>query len=68
MKATLDRLPKESAEKDAQIKRPSDQIAKLTKKLKKKFSEASNNSSGTEDSDKESHHSEESDNDRRTAP
>ena len=65
MKAILDRLSKESAEKDAQIKRQNDQIAELTKKLEKKFSEASNKGSGAEDSDKESHHSEESDNDRK---
>jgi len=65
MKATLDRLSKESAEKDTQIKRQNDQIAKLTKRLEKKFSEASNKGSGAEDSDKESHHSEESDNDRK---
>jgi len=66
MKATLDRLSKESAEKDAQIKRQNDQIAELTKRLEKKFSKTSNKGSGTKDSDKESHHSEESDNNRKT--
>ena len=53
MKASLDRLSKESAEKDAQIKRQNDQIAELMKKLEKKSSEASNKDLGTEDSDKE---------------
>jgi len=61
MKATLDRLSKESAEKDAQIKCQNDQIAELMKKLKKKSSKASNKCSDAEDSDKESNHSEESD-------
>ena len=37
----------------------------MTKRLEKKFSEASNKGSGAEDSDKESHCSEESDNDRK---
>jgi len=36
MKATLDRLLKESAEKNAQIKRQSRQIVNLTKKLEKR--------------------------------
>ena len=36
------------------------------KKLEKKFSEASNKGSGVEDSDKDSHHSEESDNECKT--
>ena len=65
MKATLDRLSKESAEKDAQIKRQNDQIAELMKKLEKKSSEASNKGSGAEDSDKESSHSEEYDDERK---
>jgi len=43
MKAMLDRIPKETAEKDAQIKRQSEKIAALIKKLEKKSSEASNN-------------------------
>jgi len=61
MKATLDRLSKESAEKDAQINRQNEQIAKLMKKLEKKSSEASNKGSGDEDSDKESNRDEDSD-------
>ena len=61
MKATLDRLLKESPEKDTQIKRQNDQIVELMRKLEKKSFEASNKGSGTEDSDKESKHSEESD-------
>jgi len=60
MKATLDRLSKESVEKDAQIKHQNDQIIEPMKKLEKKFFEASNKGSSTEDSDKESNHSEES--------
>ena len=35
MKVALDRLSKESAEKDTQIKLQNDQIAKLMKKLEK---------------------------------
>jgi len=66
IKATLDRLSKESAEKEAQIKCQNDQIAELTKRLEKKFSEASNKGSGAEDSGKESHHSEDSDNNRKS--
>ena len=58
MKATLDRLSKESAEKDALIKRQNDQITELMKKPEKKSSEAFNKGSSTEDSDKESNHSE----------
>jgi len=50
MKATLDRLPKESAEKDAQIKCQNEQIAELMK-LKKKSSEASNKGSNDKDFD-----------------
>jgi len=65
MKATPDRLSKDSAEKDAQIKRQNDQIVELTKKLEIKFSETSNKVSGAEDSNKESNHSEESVNDRK---
>jgi len=65
MKVTLDRLSKESAEKDAQIKRQNEQIAELTERLEKKFSEASNKGLGAADSDKESHHNEESDNDHK---
>ena len=56
IKATLDRLSKESAENDAQIKHQNEQIAKLTKKLEKKSSEASNKDSGVDDFDKEPNH------------
>jgi len=61
MKATLDRLSKESAEKDAQMKRQSKQIVELTKKLEKKSSEASNKHPSYEDSDKKSNCNEEFD-------
>jgi len=61
MKATLDRLSKESVEKDAQIMCQNDQIAELIKKS----SEASSKGSGAEYSDKESNHSEESDDKRK---
>ena len=53
MKATLNWLSKESAEKDAQIKCQNEQITELTKKLEKKSSEAPNKDSGDEDSDNE---------------
>jgi len=65
MKANLDSLSKQSVEKDAQIKCQNDQIAELIKKLEKKSSEASNKGWGTEDSDKESNHSKESDDERK---
>ena len=45
---------------------PEYQIAELMKKLEKKSSEASNKGLGAEDSDKESNHSEESDDERTT--
>jgi len=61
MKATLDRLSKESVIKDAQIKCQNDPIAELIKMLEKKSSGASNKGSGDEDSDKESNHDEDSD-------
>ena len=63
MKATLDRLSKDSAENNAQIKCQNDQIAELMKRLEKKFSEAFNKGSGTVASDKDSNHGEESGND-----
>jgi len=56
-------LSKESIEKDVETKCQNDQIAELTKRMEKKFSEASNKGSCAKDSDKESRHSEESDND-----
>ena len=45
MKATLERLCKESAQQDAQIRRQNKQIADLTKKLEKRPLEASNKGS-----------------------
>jgi len=42
MKAKLDRLSKESAKKDTQIKCQNEKIAELVKKLEKKSSETSN--------------------------
>ena len=65
MKVTLDRLLKESVEKDAQIKRQSRQIANLTKKLEKQPIQASNKCLDAEDFDKKSNHDEESDNERK---
>jgi len=61
MKAKLDKFQKESAEKDAQIKRQNEHIAELEKKLEKKSFEASNEGLSTKDSNKESSHSEECD-------
>jgi len=57
---TLDRLSKENAKKDAQIKRQSKQIANLIKKLGKLTSEAFNKCSSNKDSNKKSNHSEDS--------
>jgi len=65
MTAKLDELSKESAENDAQIKCQGEWIAKLVKKLERKSFEVSNKGSGAEDSDKESNHSEESDDERK---
>ena len=64
MKATLDRLAKENLEKDAQIKRQSEQIATLMKKLEKRLFESSSKGSDGEESDKESNRSEDSDDER----
>jgi len=64
MKATLDKLLKESVEKDAQIKHQSRQIAKLTKKLEKRPIKASNKCSDAEDPDDESN--EKSNNERKS--
>ena len=66
MKATLDRLLKESAEKDAQIKHQNKQIANLTKKLEKRPIEASNKCSDAKDSDDEYKHNEKLDNERKS--
>jgi len=65
VKATLDRLLKERAEKDAQIKRQNKQIADLTKKLEKWPIGASNKYSSAEDYDKESNHNEQSNDERK---
>jgi len=61
MKATLEKLAKESLEKDAQIKRQSEHIAALMKKLGKRLFESSTKGSDGEESDKESNCSEDSD-------
>jgi len=66
MKATPDKLLKESVEKDAQIKRQNKQIADLTKKLEKRPIETSNKCSDVEDSDHESYYNEKSDNERKS--
>jgi len=65
MKTTLDKLSRESAEKDAQIKRQNEQITELMKRPEKKSSEASKKDSDEEDSDKESNRAEESDDERK---
>ena len=56
MKATLERLSKESVEKDAQIKHQNKHITDLTKKLEKQSSRAFNKGLSNEDSDKEYNH------------
>jgi len=61
MKAMMKRHCKESAQKDAQIKRQNKRIANLTKELEKRPIEASNKCSSAEESDKESNHSQDSD-------
>ena len=61
MKATLERLAKESLKKDAQIKRQSEQIATLMKKLEKRLFKSSSKGSDGEESDKESNRSKDSD-------
>ena len=57
MMAMVERLCKESGQKDAQIRRQNKQIADLTKKLEKRPLEASNKGSQSKESDKESNHS-----------
>jgi len=52
MKATLNKLFKESAKKDAQIKHQNKQIVDLIKKLEMQPIKASNECSDAEDSDK----------------
>ena len=58
IKATLDKLSRESAEKDPKSSVKNDQIDKLMKKLEKKSSETSNKCSDEEDSNKKSNHNE----------
>ena len=65
MKATLDRLSRDSLEKDTQIKRQNEKSAELMKRLKKKSSKASDKGSNEEDSNKESNHDKEFENDRK---
>ena len=61
MKVMLERLSKENAKKDAKIRHHNKQIINLTKKLEKWPLEASNKGSQSKESDKESNHSEDSD-------
>ena len=65
MKATLDKLLKESAEKDDQIKYQNKQIVDLTKKFEKRPTKAYNKCSDAEDSNNESNYNEKSDNKRK---
>jgi len=60
MKATLEWLSKENAEKDDKIKRQNKRIIDLTKKLEKQPLEASNKGSRSKESDEESNHSQDS--------
>jgi len=57
-KATLERLSKESAEKDSYIKRHEEHIAKLLKKLDKWPHASSNESTSSEEDEKGSNGSE----------
>ena len=57
MKATLEGLAEQNLEKDTQIKRQSEQIATLMKKLEKRLFESSRKGSDGEESNKESNHS-----------
>jgi len=65
MKAILNKLLQESAERDAQIKRQNKQITDLTKKLEKRPIETSNKCSDAEDSDDEFSYNEKLDNERK---
>jgi len=58
MKATLERLSKESAEKDARIKCQEEHIAKLLKKLDKGMRASSNRGASTDEDEKGSNRSE----------
>ena len=61
MNPTLERLCKENAEKDAKLKHQNERIANLTKKLEKQAFGACNKGSQSKESDKESNHNEDSD-------
>jgi len=61
MKATLEGLSKDNAEKDAKIKHQNGRIANLIKKLEKRPLESYNKGSQSKELDKESTHSEDSD-------
>ena len=63
MEAMLERLSKESAEKDARIKRQEGQIAKLLKKLDKGPRASSNRGASSDEDKKESNRSETSEDD-----
>jgi len=63
MKATLERLSKESAEKDARIKCQEEQIAKLLKRLDKGPRASSNRDASSDEDKKESNRSEASEDD-----
>jgi len=65
MKATMDKLLKEGAQKDAQIKCQNKQIADLIKKLEKQPIESSNKCLNAENSDDEYNYNEKSDNERK---
>jgi len=63
MKATLERLSKESAKKDARIKRQEEHVAKLLKKLDKGSRASSNRGASSDEDEKGSSRSEASEND-----
>jgi len=63
MKATLERLSKKSAEKDARIKRQEEHIAKLLKKLYKGTRASSNKGVSSDEDEKGSNRSEASEDD-----
>ena len=65
LKATLETLSWESVEKVVQIKHQNQQILDLIKRLEKKSSEASNKGLDEEDSNKESNHDEEPEDERK---
>ena len=66
MKATLKRLSKESAEKDARINRQEEHIAKLLKKLDKRPRASSNKGASSDEDEKGSNRSEASEDDGRS--